>query len=54
MRKPSSLLVTRAISLLAPGSPGTMTAPEPLAAGERWRVEVSGVDLPGLGVVLTD
>ncbi len=35
-------------------STGTMTALEPLAAGERWRVEADGVDLPGLELVLTD
>ncbi len=35
-------------------STGTMTALQPLAAGERWRVETHGVDLPGLELVLED
>lgn len=35
-------------------STGTMTALAPLAAGEHWRVEADGVDLPGLGLVLKD
>ena len=33
-------------------STGTMTALAPLAAGEHWRVETHGVDLPGLELVL--
>lgn len=33
-------------------STGTMTALAPLAAGEHWRVEAGGVDLPGLELVL--
>ena len=35
-------------------STGTMTALAPLSAGEHWRVETRGVDLPGLELVLTD
>lgn len=35
-------------------STGTMTALQPLAAGQRWRVEADGVDLPGLELRLTD
>lgn len=35
-------------------STGTMTPLEPLSAGEMWRVEAKGVDLPGLEIVLTD
>ena len=35
-------------------STGTMTALAPLAAGEHWRVETGGVDLPGLELVLED
>ncbi|MDE0649003.1 MAG: hydratase [Gammaproteobacteria bacterium] len=35
-------------------STGTMTALAPLAAGEHWRVETRGVDLPGLELMLTD
>ena len=35
-------------------STGTMTALAPLSPGERWRVEAHGVELPGLGLVLTD
>ena len=35
-------------------STGTMTALAPLAAGEHWRVETRGVDLPGLELVLED
>ena len=35
-------------------STGTMIAPRPLAAGETWRVEAEGVELPGLELVVTD
>lgn len=35
-------------------STGTMTALAPLAAGEHWRVETEGVDLPGPELVLTE
>ena len=35
-------------------STGTMTALAPLAAGEHWRVETRGVDLPGLELALTE
>ena len=35
-------------------STGTMTALAPLAAGEHWRVEAGGVDLPGLELVIRD
>ncbi len=35
-------------------STGTMTALAPLAAGEHWRVETHGVDLPGLELVLEE
>ena len=35
-------------------STGTMTALQPLAAGEHWRVETRGVDLPGLELLLED
>lgn len=35
-------------------STGTMTALQSLAAGERWRVEVHGVDLPGLELALVE
>ncbi len=35
-------------------STGTMTALAPLSAGEHWRVETHGVDLPGLELVLEE
>ncbi|MDE2878122.1 hypothetical protein [Candidatus Palauibacter soopunensis] len=35
-------------------STGTMTPLEPLSAPDVWRVEASGVDLPGLRIALTD
>lgn len=35
-------------------STGTMTALAPLSAGEHWRVETHGVDLPGVELVLKD
>ena len=41
---------------LAPGeliSTGTLTAAQPIAAGERWSVEADGLDLPGLTLDLT-
>jgi 2-oxo-3-hexenedioate decarboxylase len=49
----ASAMLRRHGASLAPGelvSTGTLTASHPLAAGERWRVEVEGLDLPDLSL----